>query len=196
MKIVCYTCSHGLVPGPYSSWDEEHQNEHRWLLGLCAQQLLATHVVVPTEAFALPANDFSTDKIGWLFAEIRTHGMTPVVWVDKWLWGQEIAVIRQWLSDVYAALDRQEARPVRQEMGQQGPDRPALRGRVEERRVPSRHQVDPGAELRRLPYPEMGEAGRQPRPRRRQDRHSRRAGVWLVRLKLMKCSPLQGESAT
>ena len=39
--------------------------------------------------------------------------------------------------------------------------------RRQERRVPPRHQADPRAQLRRLPHAEVGQAGRQPRPRRR-----------------------------
>lgn len=103
MKIICYTCSHGLVPGPYQPWDAAHQDEHRWLLGLCAQELLATHVVLPTEAFTLTNNGFGMDKLAWLCAEVRGQGMTPVVWVDKWLWNRDIGTIRQWLSEAYAA---------------------------------------------------------------------------------------------
>ena len=92
------------MPGPYDPWDDGHKAEHHWLLGLCSQELLATHVVIPTEAFTLTKNNFSKDKLDWLCGEVRAQGMTPVVWVDKWLWGKDIATVRQWLSDAYAKI--------------------------------------------------------------------------------------------
>ena len=49
----------------------------------------------------------------------------------------------------------------------QGRDGPALREGRQERRVFPRRQADPRAQLRRLPHAEGGQAGRQPRPRRR-----------------------------
>ena len=52
-----------------------------------------------------------------------------------------------------AAADHQEERPVRQEVGRQGRDRPALREGRHERRVSPRRQADPRAQLRRLPQP-------------------------------------------
>ena len=64
-------------------------------------------------------------------------------------------------------LTTQEARRVRQEVGREGRDRPALREGRQERRVFPRRQADPRAQLRRLPHAEGGQAGRQPGAGRR-----------------------------
>ena len=73
------------------------------------------------------------------------------------------------LTEQHAAADHQEERSVRQEVGQRGRDRPALREGRQERRVFPRRQADPRPQLRRLPYAEARAAGRQPGPGRRQD---------------------------
>lgn len=98
MRIVCYTCPHGLVPGPYADWDDDHQAEHRWLLDVVAGPLGATHVVLPTEAFARSDNGYSHDKLLWLALEARERGMTPVLWADKWLYAYGDTEIARWLE--------------------------------------------------------------------------------------------------
>ena len=77
------------------------------------------------------------------------------------------------LTEADAAADDQEERSVRQEVGRQGRDRPALREGRRERRVSPRHQADLRAELRRLPQRQGGQARRQPGARRRQARQGR-----------------------
>ena len=71
------------------------------------------------------------------------------------------------LTEQTPLLTDQEERPVRQEVGRQGRDRPALRQGRQERRVLPRRQADPRPQLRRLPHAEVGQAGRQPGPGRR-----------------------------
>lgn len=108
MRVVCYTCPHGLVPGPYAEWTEEHQAEHQWLLDVCAGPLGASHVVLPTEAFARRNNGYSHDKLLWLALEARERGMTPVVWADKWLYARDEREVTAWLGaahDATAAAD-------------------------------------------------------------------------------------------
>lgn len=103
MIIVCYTCPHGLDPGPYADWSAEHQAEHRWLLDVVAGPLGATHVVLPTEAFARRDNGYSHEKLQWLALEARERGLTTVVWLDKWMYAYGDREIARWLELAHEA---------------------------------------------------------------------------------------------
>ena len=59
------------------------------------------------------------------------------------------------LTEADAAADDQDERRVRQEVGREGRDRPALREGRQERRVFPRRQADPRPQLRRLPHAEV-----------------------------------------
>lgn len=104
MKAINYLCPHGLDPGPYAPWTDEHKAEHTWLLGLCQSLFGATHVIIPTESVSRD-NSFSPNKLRWLCEQALLYGMTPVVWLDKWLWVDfTIGYIKTRLSQTHEAL--------------------------------------------------------------------------------------------
>lgn len=105
MRVVCYTCPHGLVPGPYADWNAEHQAEHAWLLDVCAHVLLGSHVVIPTEAFGQWHTDFAWHKLAWMCEQARQRYMVPVVWADKWLWTRPMGEVRRWWAEAWRSLE-------------------------------------------------------------------------------------------
>lgn len=104
MRIINHLCPHGLTPGPWNPWDDEHMAEHAWLISLYRPLLRADVVMIPTEAIARADNSFMWHKAAWMVERIESEGMTAGLWLDKWLYTRAIFSVRARLLEGHRAL--------------------------------------------------------------------------------------------